>query len=84
VVVDSIVQLLVGIERDLTAHAAFIEHRAAELASIERRVRAWIAGHPPIIGNPGPDAAMIGELPPTGSDDWEQIERQLRALGQAL
>lgn len=82
--VDALAYQLASVDHDLTLHAAWVEHRSAQLLAIERRVCAWITAHPPIPGSPGPDASMIGIIPPSGSAEWERIEAQLRQLGQVL
>jgi hypothetical protein len=71
------------IARALRRHAQWIRDRERSLVSLEQRIIAWAtANPPPPDGIPrGPDASLIRHWPGRMSPDWEDLARQLRAMG---
>lgn len=74
-------QDLLDIARALRRHATWIRERESELRSLEARIRAWAAAHPPDPTSPLPDASLITYWPPPLSTEWEDLASRLRANG---
>lgn len=76
---DELDQAVHQIER----HIAWAEQQRSELATLERRIRAWMSANPAGSGAESgkPDASIVGALPPRYHANWRTLASRLRRAG---